>query len=410
MSSNSGLPFGGSPPSNSANSAASTRIRPSKVLFTQLRIQHFLNHWLWTLWVTLIILFALFGDDMKLLTTEKTADPTFDVLSLIAIGVFTVELVLLSYSQEGYFLSFFFWLDVISTVSIFADVTFIWDSLVSTGQGNQAAKTTQLARAGRASRAGTKASRILRSIRVIRLLRIMKLNRLAQTRLAKQQEFHLYRHCVNFRGYEEPVRPFNLDVPGELKEWDDAESVDSFSFVEPVEPKSSMLENRLVSEGPSALLAHLNNVKTPVHSKQSDVDEDLVQARSSSPDGLESRTKVPEESKVGKRLSDLTTKRVVILVLGMMFGLPLFTLSLYYEENNSFTFGLEMIAKFRGSDTEYTLCWNRYISEHSDIDTPLILVEVDSVQQWAQGVSEKDLRDEEQYIVSVSDNGEVGNM
>jgi hypothetical protein len=46
--------------------------------------------------------------------------------------------------------------------------------------------------------------------------------------------------------------------------------------------------------------------------------------------------KVPEESKVGKKLSELTTKRVIILVLGMMFGLPLFTVDLYEEENTSY--------------------------------------------------------------------------
>ena len=33
---------------------------------------------------------------------------------------------------------------------------------------------------------------------------------------------------------------------------------------------------------------------------------------------------IPEESKVGKRLGELTTRRVIMLVLGMMFGLPLF--------------------------------------------------------------------------------------
>lgn len=341
-----------------------------------------------------------------MLITSKGADDTFNVLAIVSIVAFLLEMVLVSYAQEGYFLSFFFWLDVVSTVSIFADVGWLWEEIVGSGtQGNQAAKTTQLARASRASRAGTKASRILRSIRVIRLLRIMKLNRLAQSRLAKQQDFHLYRHAVNYRGGLAPVAVFNPQAIGEMKDWDDGESVESFSFVEPQEPKSSMLENRLVSEGPSALLAHLNNVKTPTHSKQSDIEDDLVRGRSSSPDVLEPRAKVPEESKVGKRLSDLTTKRVIILVLGMMFGLPLFTLSLYYEENNSFTFGLEMIEKFKDSKPEFELCWNRYITEHKDIDTPLILIEVDNTEKWTHGTTVADLRGVEQYVVEINQVG-----
>lgn len=34
---------------------------------------------------------------------------------------------------------------------------------------------------------------------------------------------------------------------------------------------------------------------------------------------------IPQESKVGKMLSDLTTRRVIILVLAMLISVPLFT-------------------------------------------------------------------------------------
>ena len=40
---------------------------------------------------------------------------------------------------------------------------------------------------------------------------------------------------------------------------------------------------------------------------------------------------VPEESKVGRKLSDLTTKRVIVLVLAMMFATPLLTLTTYWD-------------------------------------------------------------------------------
>ena len=40
---------------------------------------------------------------------------------------------------------------------------------------------------------------------------------------------------------------------------------------------------------------------------------------------------IPSESKVGKKLSDLTTKRVIILVLLMLFTLPLFENEFYVE-------------------------------------------------------------------------------
>lgn len=40
----------------------------------------------------LITIFALFGDDIKVITCDKSADIYFDVVSLIALGVFSIEI------------------------------------------------------------------------------------------------------------------------------------------------------------------------------------------------------------------------------------------------------------------------------------------------------------------------------
>ena len=39
--------------------------------------------------------------------------------------------------------------------------------------------------------------------------------------------------------------------------------------------------------------------------------------------------RIPDESRVGKKLSDLTTRRVIILVLTMLFSVPLFSTNTY---------------------------------------------------------------------------------
>lgn len=49
------------------------------------------------------------------------------------------------------------------------------------------------------------------------------------------------------------------------------------------------------------------------------------------------------ESKVGKKLSDFTTRKVVILVLVMLFTSPFFTVTTYLEEPNSYNYGLELL-------------------------------------------------------------------
>ena len=77
-------------------------------------------------------------------------------------------------------------------------------------------------------------------------------------------------------------------------------------------------------------------------------------------------SKLPEESKVGKRLSDLTTRRVIILVLAMMFSQPFFTLNQYLTEPKSFKFGLETIRHFSDdtSSAIYKETWDVFVAEH----------------------------------------------
>jgi hypothetical protein len=64
----------------------------------------------------------LFADDIRVLGFEKAQDIYFDYIQLIIMGIFFLEIFFSSLSMEGYVLSFFFWLDVLSSVSILMDV------------------------------------------------------------------------------------------------------------------------------------------------------------------------------------------------------------------------------------------------------------------------------------------------
>lgn len=54
---------------------------------------------------------------------------------------------------------------------------------------------------------------------------------------------------------------------------------------------------------------------------------------------------IPQESKVGKKLSDLTTRRVIILVLAMLFSVPLFSVESYITIPDSYSFGLTLLSQ-----------------------------------------------------------------
>lgn len=86
-------------------------------------------------------------------------------------GVFTIEIIVTSIFIEGYFFSFFFFLDIISTVSIIFDVNFLSDLIFGT---QNSSSLTQLAAQSKASRAATRAVRIVKLIRVIRIIKLYK--------------------------------------------------------------------------------------------------------------------------------------------------------------------------------------------------------------------------------------------
>lgn len=95
-----------------------------------------------------------------------------------------LEIVLASFAKEGYFLSFYFWLDLIATLSLVFDIDWFWAAILGTGgSAGNATAATKAAKAGRGARVGTKASRIARIVRLIRLIRIVKLYKNANAAL-----------------------------------------------------------------------------------------------------------------------------------------------------------------------------------------------------------------------------------
>jgi len=118
---------------------------------------------------------ALLGDDIRILTTNRPADIGFNVTTIFCLFFFALEVLLSSFCKQDYFLGFFFVLDCVSTASLLLDLTWVADSLVSDdfAVGDQA-------RGGRTARLGASVGRV---VRVIRLVRIVKLYKAAYERI-----------------------------------------------------------------------------------------------------------------------------------------------------------------------------------------------------------------------------------
>ena len=89
-----------------------------------------LEHYATVGFMTLVTIYALFFDDFRIIFLETSADNIFFGLTLGGIIAFTLEILLASYAINGYYYSFFFWLDIFSTISMIPDCGWIWDLLI----------------------------------------------------------------------------------------------------------------------------------------------------------------------------------------------------------------------------------------------------------------------------------------
>ena len=97
---------------------------------------------------------------------------------------FIIEICLGCLAFDDYFLSFFFWLDIISTLSMIPDIGWLWNAITGQSSGGDVESAGQLAKTSRASRV----TRVIRVIRLIRLIRIVKLYKQAKLAQQKQDE------------------------------------------------------------------------------------------------------------------------------------------------------------------------------------------------------------------------------
>lgn len=121
--------------------------------------------------ISILTIYTLFFDDFRTALFDADKDTYFDDVGLFILGLFTLEIVVTSIFIDGYFLSFFFFLDIISTASIIFDVNFLSDIIFGT---ENSSSLTQLAAQSKASRAATRAVRIVKLVRIIRIIKLYK--------------------------------------------------------------------------------------------------------------------------------------------------------------------------------------------------------------------------------------------
>ncbi len=80
--------------------------------------------------MTLLTVFALLSNDLQTAYLPPDVDFSFDMLQAILLFFFTSEIIMTCIGKTGYIGSFFFWLDLIATLSLIQDISFIFNPIL----------------------------------------------------------------------------------------------------------------------------------------------------------------------------------------------------------------------------------------------------------------------------------------
>lgn len=143
-----------------------------------------------------VTIFALFGDDFRLWFTTKSADVYMDAALIFSLVAFTIEILVNSCVVDEFKYSFFFWLDIIATVSICVDVNILANFIISLFGLDPESGDAKVGEYASQEASSNKLSKIVKALRLIRLIRIIKLykyvvksgSELEEMRLREQQK------------------------------------------------------------------------------------------------------------------------------------------------------------------------------------------------------------------------------
>lgn len=124
--------------------------------------------------------YSLFFDDIRVVAFDAKTDDVFFGLTTACFCIFGFEILIGSICKDEYFLTFFFWLDIVATASMVTDVGWVWQLFIGVGSSIKVGNVAQLMNMARAARV----TRIIRIVRLVRLIRIVKLYK--QAKLAEQ--------------------------------------------------------------------------------------------------------------------------------------------------------------------------------------------------------------------------------
>ena len=164
------------------------------------RVRRYLTSGFYIAFMTCVTIFALFGDDFKYIIANDCSnaehmDILFNSLTIFSMFCFSLEICLQCIADrrkdepetmkttyiQRYFLSFYFWLDLVSTISLVIDITWVFGTVGNDDDGSSddtvdvTGNFRLLSKTGRGVRIGSRAGRIVRIARLLRTTKVFSI-------------------------------------------------------------------------------------------------------------------------------------------------------------------------------------------------------------------------------------------
>jgi len=365
------------------------------------------------IFMLVVTIWVLFGDDIRQLTVDSRYDDPFYIITLVCFGLFVVEIILTLYAKPDYRWGFFFYLDILSTLTLLLDVQWISDGLFGDNGGSNPKSAASFAKTARASRIGTRASRIVRIIRLIRLIRVVKLykaSKQAQVKKTDRSRSKLKKSFNMQNSKHKKPAPFSTIKPIDVGNQDDFMNDD---FRQEIDDVAFDADERF--NGMSLRRVGDMNEMSKIESIDEDKDKSLskskreieVVKKTEENEDVVAEEEIFQETNVGKQLSDLTTKRVIILILSIMISIPIFSIDTYWPDTSSYLSGVRNLLYVLNRDQNYAnnqiflKAWKAYIVAYSDEGNQNVLRKLNLIRKdSSQPDSTDDLTDE---IIQLTD-------
>lgn len=291
--------------------------------------------------MTLLSIWILFADDLRLGACPKSADLYFFLSFLVCFAIFTAEIALTCYAKDKYLGSYFFYMDMISTVSILVSVEWISDYVFDTHSSVRGPTIKRQAdRISVALRIAARASRIMRLMRVLKRLRVDKLLKAAAlVKITKKREEAETTERGKLKQYiaklEENRGSYKRQTTAQAKELHSTAPADD-------KKKDGLLERP--TESPKK---HFERAISDNKLSDDDIDqiiEDLVKYDfEMSLQEQEADEGEPKETNLGKHVTYNVMKILITIMLLIVLSIPLFIATTYSNEYKSQNAALDLL-------------------------------------------------------------------